>query len=64
MTFRGVPMECRGGCRGDCHGTIRGMPQHPSRRAMKSYATPWDAVGMPWYAMGVTMAMPRKPQLA
>ena len=30
---------------------------------MKSYATPWDAVGMSWYAMGGTMAMPRKIQV-
>ena len=60
MTFRGVTMECRGGCRGACHGTTRGMARHPPRRAMKSYAIPWDTVGMSWYAMGGTMAMPRK----
>ena len=41
---------------GACHDT-------PLRRAMKSYATRWDAVGMPWYAMGVTMAMPCKIQI-
>ena len=62
MAFRGVTMECHRGCHGDCHGTTRGMPRHPPRRAMKSYATPWDAAGMPWYAMGGTMAMPRKIQ--
>ena len=32
-----------------CHGT--------PHDAMKFYATPWDAVGMPWYAMGGTMAI-------
>ena len=63
MAFRGVTMECRGGCRWGCHGTTRGMPRHPPQRAMKSYATPWDAVGMPWYAVGVDMALPRKIQL-
>ena len=63
MTFRGVTMECHGGCRGGCHYTTRGMPQHPPRRAMKYYATPWDAVGMSWYATGCTMAMPRKIQI-
>ena len=63
MTLRGVTMESRGGCRGGCHGTTRGMPRHPPRRAMKSYPTPWDAVGMPWYAMGGTMAMPRRIQI-
>ena len=31
-----------------------------ARRAMKFCATPCGVVGMPWYAMGVTMAMPRK----
>ena len=29
------------------------------RSAMKSYPTPWDAVGMPWSAMGGTMATPQ-----
>ena len=33
---------------------------YPPRRAIKTYAMPWDAVGMPWYAMGGTMAMPRQ----
>ena len=28
-----------------CHGT-------PQRRAMRPYATPWDAVGMPWVCHG------------
>ena len=37
-----------------CHGTQHG--------AMESSATPWDAVGRPWYVMGDTMAMPRKSQ--
>ena len=63
MTFRGVTTECRGDCRGGCDGITRGMPQHPPRRAMKYYATPRDAVGVPWYAMGGTMAMPRKIQI-
>ena len=63
MTFRRVAMECRVGCRGGCHRTTRGMPRHPPRRAMKSYGTPWDAVGMPSYGMGVTMAMQRKLQM-
>ena len=27
---------------------------------MESYATRWDAVGMPWYAAGGTMVVPRK----
>ena len=62
--YHGVPCGgCCGGCRGGCHGTTRGMFRHPRRRAMKSYATPWDAVEMPWYAIGVTMAMPRKIQI-
>ena len=26
---------------------------------MEPYALPWDAVGMSWYVMGGTMAMPR-----
>ena len=30
---------------------------------MESYATPWDAVEIPLYAMGGTTAMPRKSQL-
>ena len=38
-----------------CHGVPHG--------AIESYATPWDAVGMLWYAMGDTMAMPRKSQI-
>ena len=58
MTCREVAMECRGGCRGGYHDTTHGMPWHPPRRAMGSYATPWDAVGLPWYAMGGAMAMP------
>ena len=37
-----------------CHGTHHG--------AMDSYVTPWDAVGMSYYAMGGTMAMPRQSQ--
>ena len=59
MIFREVTMECRGGCRGGCHGTTRGMPRHPPKSAMKSYSTPWDAVGMPWYARDGTIAMAR-----
>ena len=31
--------------------------------AMESCATPWNAVGMPWYAMGGTMGMPRQNQI-
>ena len=49
--------ECCGGRRGGCHGITCGMPSQPPRRAMESYAMRWDAVGMPWYAMGGTMAM-------
>ena len=60
MTCRGVTMEYGSGFGGDCHGTTRGMLWHPTRRAKKSSATPRDAVGISWYAMGGTMAMPRR----
>ena len=46
MTCRWVTTECRVGCRGDCLRATHGMPRHPPRRAMKSYATPWDGVRM------------------
>ena len=40
-----------------------GMPRHPPRRVINSYAMTWDAVGMPWYVMGGTMPMPRQNQV-
>ena len=39
------------------------MRRHTPWRAMKSYAIPRNAVGMPWYAMGGNIAMPRKTQI-
>ena len=59
ITCRRVTMEGHGGCRGGWHGTTHVMPPHPPRRAMESYASSWDALGMSWYAMCGTMATPR-----
>ena len=38
-----------------CHGTPHGT--------MESYATISDAMGMPWFAMGGTMAIPQRSQI-
>ena len=40
--YHGVPYRLRGGC----HVTTRGMPRHPSRRAINCFASQWDIVGM------------------
>ena len=48
----GVPMVPLMACHGAPHG------------AMDSYAKTWDAVRMPSYTMGGTMAMPRKSKIA
>ena len=59
MICREVVVDCRGGCRGGCHGIT--LACHGiSHGAMESYATLWDAVEMPWYAMDGAMALPRK----